>query len=189
VSIGEGRRAIFQAWDAADHSNPKTIFISGDLTLTMDFREEFYLDLVSNVDGVQGEGWYRSGIVANFSASPVARSSGWEGYLGVQWRFASWSGDVESTALKESIVMDQPHQVIATWNIDYEMSMIILIVVATIVTAGLAIVIVRRFGKAQAPAEEPATPEARSYCMFCGSEIDADAKFCLKCGRSQVKPE
>jgi len=182
-TIARGWRAIFQSWNGTDATNPKQLMIQTDVLLTINFRDEFYLDVVSNVIGVTGAGWYPLGAIANFSAPPLVPKE-WEGVFGVQWRFVGWSGDVESVAPNESIVMDRPHTVVAHWAVDYERLVYAIIIAAAAIAAGLAVLIRRRL--AVSPPEETLVTAVRTFCMFCGSRIDPDAKFCSKCGRGQV---
>jgi len=182
-TIAKGWRAIFQSWNGTDATNPKHLMIQTDLLLTITFRDEFYLEIVSNVTDARGAGWYPPGAIANFSA-PLLVPKGWEGVLGVQWRFVSWSGDVESVAPNESVVMDRPHRVVAHWTVDYERVFYLAIIVAAAVAGGLAIFL-RRTRRTRYLEEAPATA-VRTFCMFCGSNIDPDARFCYKCGRGQI---
>jgi len=181
VYLGEGWRVIFLSWNASDTSNPKSLMITTDLLLTIEFRDEFYLDVISSVPGVSGAGWYRSGSIANFTATPVVPLQGLEGLLGVQWRFTSWSGDMDSTAFNESIVMDRPHRVIADWTLDYVGVFSLITLISAMIVGGMAILFTRRRLK-----RATAVPSARTFCMFCGSEIDPNANFCSKCGKSQL---
>ncbi len=188
VSIAEGWRAIFRSWNGTDPSNPKIFMVTGDLLLTIDFQDQFYLDLVSNVADVRGAGWYRAGVVANFTAPSVVPSKGWEGILGVQWRFVGWSGDVVSVSPSESVVMDGQHRVLANWTLDYEGLFYLVIVTAALAAAGAALFLGRRMARRRSDeaSDEQVAPSVRTFCAFCGSSIEPDARFCSKCGRSQL---
>ena len=184
VSMSEGWRVVFRSWNGTDRTNPKILLITGDTVLTIDFRDEFYLDVVSDSVDVKGAGWYLSGAVANFSAPSFSPSKSWEGFFGVRWRFLGWSEDVESVSVNESIVMDRPHRVVANWASDYEQLFYLIIAIAVVVTIA-SVVLVRRKMLQKGPSEVVA-PSARTFCMFCGMDIDADARFCSKCGKAQV---
>lgn len=184
VALGEGWRAVFRDWNGTDSTNPKTLMITSDVLLTADFSDEFYLTIASDVPGVSGGGWYPSGAIANFTAQPLVPSAGWEGLFGVQWRFVRWSGDVESTAMRESTVMDRPHRIVASWTLDYGGWFSLIIAIPALLMGGLAIFFVRR--KARGSSGAPETPAVRTFCMFCGAHIEPDARFCSKCGKSQA---
>lgn len=185
VSIAQGWRVLFHSWNGTDLANSKTILFTTDLVLVIEFRDEFYLDVVSAVDDVRGAGWYPSGVVANVSAPSLVQSQDWAGVFGAQWRFAGWSGDVDSRAPNESIVMDRPHRVIANWTADYErVSYLILAGAAAVVVIALMVLLRRRRPKRST--EETVAGAVRTFCIFCGAQIDPDARFCSKCGKSQV---
>jgi ribosomal protein L40E len=80
--------------------------------------------------------------------------------------------------------MDRPYRVVANWIVDYEQLYYLVIVVAGLILAGLGAFVGRKIRKKRPETED--APAARTYCMFCGAEIDPDAKFCSKCGKSQV---
>jgi hypothetical protein len=182
--MSEGWRAVFRSWNGTDHMNPKILLITRDTVLTIDFRDEFYLDVVSDSVEVKGAGWYLSGAVANFSAPSFSPSKSWEGFFDVRWRFVGWSGDVESVSVNESIVMDRPHRVVANWASDYEQLFYLIIAIAVAVSVVSALLVRRRVAQ-RGPSETVAAP-ARTFCMFCGADIDADARFCSKCGKAQI---
>ena len=184
VSIAEGWRAVFRSWNRTDHDNPKTLLIGTDLLLTVEYQDEFRLDVVSDVTQVSGAGWYRAGAVANFSAPLLVPQQGPGGLVGIRWRFTGWSGDIESTANSESVVMDHPYRVVANRVIDYEQLYYLAIGTAVLVAGAVAAFVARRITKK--PPEEKAAPLMRTYCMFCGAGIDPDARFCSKCGKGQV---
>jgi hypothetical protein len=106
------------------------------------------------------------------------------GLVGIRWRFVGWSGDIESTANSESVVMDHPYRVVASWVIDYEQLYYLAIGAAVLVAGAVTAFAGRRM--TNKPSEEKAAPLVRTYCNFCGANIDPDARFCSKCGKGQV---
>lgn len=185
VLMAEGWRAVFRSWNGTDHENPKTLMIAADLLLTIDYQDEFRLDVVSGVTRVAGTGWYPGGVVANFSVPLFVPMEGVGGLIGIRWRFTGWSGGISSAAHSESVVMDRPYRVVANWVVDYEQLYYLIIVAAILVVGGLAAFVARQ-QITKKPSEEEVAPSVRTYCMFCGAEIDPDARFCSKCGKSQV---
>jgi hypothetical protein len=186
VSMTEGWRAVFLSWNGTDHEDPKTLLISTDLLLTAAYQDEFRLDVVSDVAQVSGAGWYQAGEVANFSVPLLVPQQGPGGLVGIRWRFTGWSGDINSTASSESVVMDHPYRVVANWVIDYEQLYYLAIGAAVLVTGAVAAFVGRRM--TSKPSEEKAAALVRTYCKFCGAGIDPDARFCSKCGKGQVSP-
>jgi len=184
VSMADGWRAVFRGWNGTDHENPKTLLISTDLLLTATYQDEFRLNVVSDVAQFSGTSWYKAGEVASFSAQLFVPQQGLGGMIGMRWKFTGWSGDIASTAGSESVVMDRPYRVVANWVADYEQSYYLAIGIAALALGAIAAVVVRRITKKGS--EETVTSLARTYCMFCGADIDPDARFCSKCGRAQV---
>jgi hypothetical protein len=199
VSMTEGWRALFLSWNGTDHENPKTILVRNDLSLTVDYQDEFRLDAVSQVAQVSGTGWYDAGTVANFSAPLLVPQQGIGGLIGIQWKFTSWSGDIASTDHNESVVMNRPYRVVANWETDYQQLYYFIIGAAVLIVAAIAAFLVLRITRkpseqppekpseepSEKPAEEMAAPTVRRFCLFCGANIDPGAKFCSKCGKSQ----
>jgi hypothetical protein len=192
VSITSDWRALFRSWNGTDHENPKTLMVNNDLSLTADYQDEFRLDVVSEVPQVSGAGWYMAGTIANFSAPLLVPQKGIGGLAGIRWKFTGWSGDIESTDPSESLVMDRPHRVVANWITDYTQLFFLLIGAAVLVVgaagAFVALRITRKPPKEplQEPTPEKAAPTVLTFCRFCGASIDPEARFCSKCGKSQV---
>jgi hypothetical protein len=184
VSMTEGWRAVFRSWNGTDNENPKTLLMSADLLLTAAYQDEFRLDVVSEVAQFSGASWYQAGEVANFSVPLLAPQQGFGGMIGIRWRFTSWSGDIESTASSESVVMDHPYRVVANWVVDYEQLYYLAIGVAALAAGAVAAFVGRQMTKKTS--EEPSAALVRTYCKFCGAGIDPDARFCSKCGKGQV---
>jgi len=82
--------------------------------------------------------------------------------------------------------MDRPYRVTANWIVDYEQLYYLVIAVTGLALGVLAVFAGRRIRKKRSEIE--VAPAVRTHCMFCGSDIDPDAKFCNKCGKGQVSP-
>jgi hypothetical protein len=211
VSMTEGWRALFLGWNGTDHANPKTILVRNDLSLTVDYQDEFRLDVVSEVAQVSGTGWYDAGTVANFSVPLLVPQEGIGGMFGIRWKFTRWSGDIASTDHSESVVMNRPYRVVANWVSDYQQLYYFVIGAIVLIVAAVAAFLGLRMTRKppeqpseeqplEEPSEEPSeqpseqpseetaapTPTARTFCVFCGAKLDPDAKFCSKCGKGQV---
>jgi hypothetical protein len=196
VSMTDGWRALFLGWNGTDHENPKTILVRNDLSLTVDYHDEFRLDVVSEVGQVSGTGWYDAGTVAAFSVPLIVPQEGIGGLVGMRWKFTRWSGDIASTDHSESVVMNRPYRVVANWVADYQQIYYFVIGAAVLIVAAVAAFFGLRITRKPSeqpseepsaePAEETAVPTVRTFCVFCGANIDPDAKFCSKCGKGQV---
>ncbi len=186
ITVTEGWRAVFVSWNGTERSKSAMILMTTDVVMTLEMRDEFYLDIDSDI-AAAGAGWYASGSIADFSVTPLVSVGGWQGFLGVQMKFAGWTGDVESSAPSESIVMDRPHRVVANWTTDYEGTLLIGIAIAAVAALGTAVYIIRRTRRE--PSTEVSPAPAVAFCMFCGEEMDAGARHCHKCGKSQISPD
>jgi hypothetical protein len=223
VSMTDDWRALFLSWNGTDQENPKTILVRNDLSLTVDYRDEFRLDVVSEVAQASGTGWYDAGTVANFSVPLSVPQQGVGGLVGMRWKFTRWSGDMASTDHSESVVMNRPYRVVANWVTDYEQLYYFIIGAAVLIVAAVAAFFGLRITRKpseqsleqppeppseqsleqppeppseqplEQPSEEPseesaeetAAPTVRRFCVFCGANMDPDAKFCSKCGKGQ----
>jgi len=186
ITVTEGWRAVFVSWNGTERSKSTMILMTTDVVMTLELQDEFYLDLDSDIAGV-GAGWYASGSIADFSVTPLVPAEGWQGVLGVQMKFAGWTGDVESSAPSESIVMDRPHRVVANWTADYEGTLSIGIAIAAVAALGIAVYILHRTRRE--PSTEVSPAPVTAFCMFCGAEMDPGARHCQKCGKSQISPD
>ncbi len=160
--------------------------VTKDVLLTVDYQDEFRLDVISDPGYGVGAGWYQSGAVANFSVPMYVPQPGLGGIVGIRLHFTGWSGDIASKTNSESVVMDHPYRVVANWTIDYQQSYYLIIGAIILVAAAVVAFVARRAIAKKVPAEEESAPAARTFCMHCGAEIDPDAKFCSKCGENQV---
>jgi hypothetical protein len=114
----------------------------------------------------------------------------------MRWKFTRWSGDIASTDHSESVVMNRPYRVVANWVADYQQIYYFVIGAAVLIVAAVAAFFGLRITRKPSeqpseepsaePAEETAVPTVRTFCVFCGANIDPDAKFCSKCGKGQV---
>ncbi len=118
IQVSEGSRGLFDRWVDGDFSNPRSINISGDTSLSIEYRIQFYLTINGNGGVISGEGWYDQGATANASAiSPcnvVENQS--------RMVFKSWSGDFNSSSQSFTFTMDSPYVLNATWTLQYYLS-------------------------------------------------------------------
>jgi len=118
IQVSEGSRGLFDRWGDGDLSNPRSLNISGDTSLSAEYKIQFYLKIIGNGGVVSGEKWYDQGAKANATAvSPcnvVENQS--------RMVFKSWSGDFNSTSPSLTFSMDSPHSLNATWTLQYYLS-------------------------------------------------------------------
>jgi len=118
IQVSEGSRGLFYRWGDGELSNPRSLNISGDTSLSVEYKVQFYLKIIGNGGVIWGEGWYDQGAKANATAvSPcnvVENQS--------RMVFKSWSGDFNSTSPSLTFSMDSPHSLNATWTLQYYLS-------------------------------------------------------------------
>jgi hypothetical protein len=113
-----GKGATFTGWSGDGYSpnNQITILMDGNKTLAANFSNRATLQVfvrgAGSVDGIADQGSYALGASASLTAAPA---SGWE--------FSHWSGDVSSTQVATSVVMNEPKVItahfilpVATWK-------------------------------------------------------------------------
>ena len=92
------------------------------------WESECYLHVYSEIE-VEGEGWYAKGSNVELNADSP------RGFL-VRKVFKKWSGDVSSSSLSVSLVMNETLSVSAEWTTDYSQALLVGVVATVIVGGG-----------------------------------------------------
>jgi M6 family metalloprotease-like protein len=112
VALNRGSQAVFKQWSDGNFSNPRTVNVGGDLTLTVSYKVQYRLTVNANGGAATGEGWYDSGSTATATAiSPFEAVPGKTRLI-----FIGWSGDSTSTSVSIAILMNTSHTVVANWK-------------------------------------------------------------------------
>jgi len=139
-------RLVFTGWSGAVSSSDVRVTVTLDTPKTLVATwttVQHYLTVKSRFGEPQGEGWHDEGSMATFTVtSPV-------GFL-IQDVFTRWSGDITSTSLAATVIMDRPRTVTAIWRTDYTQLIIVVAAAAITVAAGMLLVSSRR-----KPTQEP----------------------------------
>ena len=139
-------RLVFTGWSGAVSSSDVRVTVTLDTPKTLVATwttVQHYLTVKSRFGEPQGEGWHDEGSMATFTVtSPV-------GFL-IQDVFTRWSGDITSTSLAATVIMDRPRTVTAIWRTDYTQLIIVVAAAAIAVAAGMLLVSSRR-----KPTQEP----------------------------------
>jgi len=106
------------------------IFVDRPVNVTANWKTQYYLDVQTTTDGkVSGAGWYDVGKMARLEVkTPTAQKDFWTAYV-----FDKWSEDLESTSVRERILMNSPKTVIAEWKQDNSPG-----IINSVIFAGLA---------------------------------------------------
>jgi uncharacterized repeat protein (TIGR02543 family) len=95
-----------------------TFTITQDSSITWNWKTQYYLTVTSPYGVPTGQGWYDSGLVADFGAStPIS------GGTGTQYVFTGWSssdsGGYTGSQPSYSVTMSNPITETASWNTQY----------------------------------------------------------------------
>ena len=101
-------------------------------TATAQYKQQYYLKVLTDQGVAYGEGWYDAGTTAHvYVSTPVSTS------YGVSIVFNGWQGDTQSNSQSTSVLMDKPKTVIASWRTD---STVLYLTIALGVVAALLVV-------------------------------------------------
>jgi hypothetical protein len=102
-----------------DTSPASSQTITGNLTVTGTYKTQFYLTVTSTHDSPTGEGWYDSGVLANFSVtSPVS------GGFGVQYVCTGFTGDASGSGISGSVLMNESNSVTFSWKTQFYLTVV-----------------------------------------------------------------
>lgn len=120
--------------------------VNTDDQLSFSFKKQYYLSVDSAHGAVNGSNWYNDGSTASFSMdSATAPITGILGTLGARYVFNGWTEGTSTGMLQNSIVMDSPKLVSATWREDYTSVYLFAAIIIAAVVGG--IIAFMRFSK------------------------------------------
>lgn len=106
------------------------IHMSSAHEITLEYKTQYYIEVISNFGRAIGTGWYDSGTIVDVSVIP-----GNDDIL-VNHIFSGWQGSIIGNNNQESIetMADEPKVLVANWSEDYNnLSIIGIIIVAVLV--------------------------------------------------------
>lgn len=123
--------------------------VNTDNQLTFSYKKQYYLSVDSPYGTVNGSNWYNEGSTATFSVDTATTPmTGILGTLGARYVFTGWTEGTSTGALQNSIVIDSPKSVSATWKEDYaSVYLLAAIIIAAVAGAFIAFT---RFAKRKA---------------------------------------
>ena len=115
IYLNPSARYVFRQWSDGSAANPRTIEVSSDMSLSVDFDAEYLLSLEPSGGATSGSGWYKSGIIATVTATSPST------VVTDQTRlvFLSWSGDQQSDSTSIVVNMTAPHSLKVNWKTQY----------------------------------------------------------------------
>jgi hypothetical protein len=105
------------------------IHMSGTQAVYLDYKIQYYIQVISSFGRALGTGWYNSGDIVNVSAIPGND-------MIANHVFVGWQGSVigSQDQLSVETLADSPKVLVAIWSVDYaNVSMIIIIIIAILV--------------------------------------------------------
>jgi uncharacterized repeat protein (TIGR02543 family) len=124
---GAGEQYVWNGWTGSgtgkytgpDNPAIDEVTMSGPITETASWTDQYYLTVNSDRDTPGGEGWYDSGDAAYATLTDGTVP----GATGVQYVFTGWSDDASGTGLtSDPITMDGPKTATANWMTQYQVT-------------------------------------------------------------------
>lgn len=106
-------RFVFSSWcGLVENNDPElNVVVNSPLKLEAVWKKELFLNVCSSLGSTWGSGWYLEGSVASFGVTPPPLSI-------IPDIFDGWTGDVISSNLNVTTIMDRPKRAIAKWRRD-----------------------------------------------------------------------
>jgi M6 family metalloprotease-like protein len=115
IYLNPSSRILFRQWSDGSTDNPRTIQVSSDTSLAIDFDMQYLLSLEPSGGAVSGAGWYRSGTLVTVAATSPSTLVTDQSRL----VFLNWSGDAQSDSTSAVVNMTSPHTLKANWKTQY----------------------------------------------------------------------
>jgi ribosomal protein L37E len=176
VSVGDGARLVFSGWSVDGNSQGSTLNLQMNAphVVTAQYKQQYYLKVLSDRGVSSGEGWYDGGSYAQFSVSTPSSPS-----FGVNLIFNGWQGDVQSASQSSRVLMDGPKTVTATWSTD---ATVLYATIAGVIIA-IALIAVAAFYSSQRKRATTTT----TLCSQCGKPFRPGTNYCVTCGTPRNK--
>ncbi len=97
--------------------------------VSLEYKTQYYIKVISNFGRALGTGWYNAGTIVDITTLPGND-------ILVNHVFAGWQGSVIGNVNQESteILVDSPKILVANWSADYtNISTIIIVIIAVVV--------------------------------------------------------
>ena len=144
LPISDGVRMRFVSWSDNVKSATRQVDIGNNVTLSVNYRTQNRLDVISEFATTGGSGWYFENETAVVSVEPrVVFAEGLPGLLGVRHVLDNWRGGCMVNAGTCSVIMNSPRVVSAVWKDDYTFP----IVFATLIVMVLGLTLFLRCGR------------------------------------------
>jgi hypothetical protein len=176
VEFRNSTRIVFKGWSNGNNQTERSVLIDGDVNLVGSYRIQYRL-LVNSPASSYSE-WYNVGSNAEIRI-PTSVPMNWPlGLLGLQYTFAGWSGDVNSSLPQVNVTMNSPKILNANFSADYT-PLVIPVVIALTVTGIVTFIFTRRL---KVQYDSKSTDKSSLRCHKCGEVVENDWTHCIRCG-------
>ncbi len=117
--IDKKSRLVFVNWSGdLNNGDPEvTLLMNRSFYLDSNWKDQFYLNMNSEFDFVEGDGWHDSGIMADFYiTNPIVQDEN------SRILFKEWRGNYSGTEINASIIMDEEKYIEVIWEKFYKVS-------------------------------------------------------------------
>jgi hypothetical protein len=111
------KRFVFQRWTDLSETPDRSFVVSDNINLRAIFKEEYRLNVISDRGEVYGDRWYEKGQRAAFGVKPAIVVN--EEIEGHRYSFGSWDRGDSRVSPTNSLIIQGPTTVRATWYDQY----------------------------------------------------------------------
>ena len=109
IEFGNATRDVFTEWGDQTTSPGKQFFLDNDTVLSVIYRRQYFVAVMSPYGTTVGSGWYDEKSTATVLIQPLIDSR-------VEVIFSHWSGDSASSDPRTLLFVDSPKTVTANWD-------------------------------------------------------------------------
>lgn len=159
VGATDSSRLVFNGWNVDETTGPTssalTIQMNAPHNVTAQYKQQYYLTVVSDQGPTSGTGWYDAGTQTQISASTPPSPA-----YGISMVFNGWTGPVGSASSQSTtVLMDGPKTVTATWRADATILYATIIAVVAVIAVSAYLLANRRKESATKVTPAPDTPK------------------------------
>jgi hypothetical protein len=109
IEFGNGTRTVFTEWGDQTTSPRKQFFLDNDTVLSVIYRRQYFVTVMSPYSTTAGSGWYDEKSTAAVLIQPLIDSR-------AEVIFSHWSGDSASSDPRTLLSVNSPKTVMANWD-------------------------------------------------------------------------
>jgi hypothetical protein len=182
-------RLVFQGWQDGGNSTERSVLLNGNIRVKGFYQPQYLLQVNSVVPAYTQSTWHNPGSSVTLKTATSAPMNWPLGSLGLRYNFKGWTGDVTSSSIRLSLVMDKPKVIRANFTPDLTPLTLPSILLAGVV-GGVSLTIVQRRSVANASpietdSEDNETKQgSEKLCASCGRPTKESWAYCIKCGKN-----